>query len=251
MKALLFTFLMFILCQIVSSQNKMTDREFEGFKGKVKSVLNEFVDKAGSKRKIGSQYFFDEDGRLSKVLYPDNNYQVIFTQIDGFKTFKGMKIETETIEKPILATTVGFEEPIEGPDKIVPPDERFDEKYKYEYDLQGRVKTEREFLNNGKLVTLTTFVYDENGNLIEKTVNTTSSIDKFINKYDAKGNLIEQIENTKIKSNGKDYTKRTVFSDYKLDTKSNWIQRKRVYISETDGRSRQFETIEFRTVVYY
>lgn len=253
MKTTLLTFLIFTFCAVVPAQKKMTDREFEGFKGEVKSVTNEFLklDDPGNNntRKIESQVFFHKDGRYDHILYPSNNYKVVFQEIDGFKTFKSMEIKKE--KNPPRVTGESKREPIEKPEKIVPPDERFDQKYVYEYDSQGRFITEREYLNNGKLSKLTKIKYDDQGRIIEENVNDTIAISKFVYKYDEKGNLVEELENRDIKGAGTDSTSRTVYSGYKLDAKGNWIERKREYLSETGETSWKTEYLEYRTIVYY
>ena len=249
---------MLTLFLAVPAQKKMTDSEFEGYKGAVKSVLTEYIkiekskgSTADKKRKTESQYFFDKDGRLAQVLYPATNYKVVFKIIDGYKTFKSMKIKNMKPGNFLGSVQSRDEKPIEGPDKIVSPDNRFDEKYLYEYDSQGRIKTERKYLDNGKLITLKTFKYDEKGRVIEENENAMGAITKFNYKYNEEGNLIEMLSNRNIKGAGTDSTGRTVYSEYKVDAQGNWTQRKESYFVEVDGKERVNELIYFRTIVYY
>lgn len=260
MKTTLLIFLILTFFLAVPAQKKATDKEFEGLKGAVKSVLTEYMEVINprglapdKKRVKSSEYFFDKGGRLTQILYPDSNGKLIFSVIDGFKTFKSSLIKIET--KPKTTFNVGRslieERPIEEPENLVPPDERFDFKYTYEFDSQGRVRIERQYENNGRLFRKKEFKYDDKGRVIEENVNDTVALSKFIYKYDAKGNLIETFQDRDIKGPGTDSETRTVYSDYKVDSQGNWTQRKSTSYFEVNGEPKVSATMYYRTIIYY
>jgi hypothetical protein len=245
----------------VPAQKKASDREFEGLKGAVKSVLTEYVtvlDSSGAapdkKRVKYMEQSFDKDGRLLQILYPDYNHKVVYSVVDGFKTFISSEIKKEP-DKPKIGLRLGAPlvepSPIEEPEKLFPPDERYEQKYVYEYDAQGRVKTEREYLNNGKLNELRTFKYDDKNRVVEENVNDTVALSKFIYKYDARGNLAETLTDRDIKGPGTDSKSRTVYSDYKIDAQGNWTQRKSTWHFEVNGQPKVSAMMYYRTIIYY
>lgn len=257
MKTILLTILIFTLFFDVSAQKKASDKEFEGLKGAVKSVLIEYMtvqDSGGSapdtKRIKWGEDFFDKDGRHTQTVYSDS--KLIYSEIDGFKTFKSYELKKDTNQGIFLrAAPLDKPKPIEEPEKIVPPDIRFDFKYTYEYNSQGRVKIERQYGNNGRLFHKIEFIYDANGLLIEENVNDTVAISKFKYKYDEKGNLIEKLEDRDIKGAGTDRNTRTVYSDYKFDAQGNWTQRKQTWYFEVNEKPLVSATMYYRTIVYY
>ena len=149
MKLSLLIFFIAVLCLAVPAQKKLTDRDLEGLKGAVKTVVVEYVetiDSSGGKpdktRKKGHEYLFDKDGRMIQELY--RNYKGVFTVIDGFKTFKRYDLkpnESKNLAKTILMSK---NEPIDKTDVIGQPDERFLIKFIYQYDSQGRIIEEKE-----------------------------------------------------------------------------------------------------------
>jgi hypothetical protein len=151
-----------------------------------------------------------------------------------------------------------YDEPIELPERITAPDPRFDFKLTYEYDDLGRVKTEREFKNDGKLQRLYTFKYDANGKIKEETINYRSSITKTTYTYDKKGILIEELSESQFKGTGSGNTYKDTYSEYELDSHGNWTSRK-VEVLYFDGVSdkradlAKYDNvhIERRTITYY
>lgn len=240
----------------VLAQKKATDRELANLRGNVKYLSNEYPNKnktKGSARTIRSEYFYERDGRLAEILYAAQNSKQIYSLVDGFKTFKEYKIKEVSEVKTIVGTTaLEKEKPIEEPEKLTAPDKRFDYKYLYEYDSQGRVVTEREFGNNNKLYELIKYEYDGEGRVRVENVNDTVALTKFEYKYDRDGNLVETVEDRNIKGPGFDSKSRTVYSDYKFDAQNNWIERKDTeYSVGYDGKPTITETFHFRTIKYH
>lgn len=254
---------MLLFCLSVSAQKKPTDREIEGLKGNVKTAFEDYnITKVSSgpteinKRVKWQEYYFDKDGMLTLLVYPSHNFKYIYSIIDGFKTFKDIKIKEETADKMTFTRVLDEEEekPIEEPEKLVEPDERFTMKYTYEYDAQGKITTERHYGNNGELWRLTKYKYDEKGRVIEEIKKEKGSTTKYIYKYDEKGNLIENSEEYN-RTNGYVSKAKTVYSDYKLDANGNWVARKEIYSSKSSSKtySDSFDktTISYRTISYY
>ena len=258
MKQILLIFFVMTFCLAVPAQKKVTDREIEGLKGAVKAVFQDYMvtyvasgPTEINKRVKESEYYFDKDGALTQILYPSRNSKSVFSIIDGFKTFKSSPIKEGDEPKGFLrGVIIGKEEPIEKPEKLVPPDERFTLRYVYEYDADGRVETERHYGNNGKLWRLTTYKYGKNGLVIEEIRKETGSIHKYTYKYNNRGDLIETLRDLDFKS-GVNKKERWVYSDYKVDGQGNWTERKSIWTSKTDDRTYSSKTNYYRTITYY
>jgi hypothetical protein len=268
MKIILFSvFLVSAISFNVFAQSNVTDREFQRFKGKVKSVRTDTMTTEDSNKKVKnpkrtneSEYTFSANGSLLQIVYPyfnlgsktEHKDKLIFYIVDGFKTFKRVSDEKSAQSENVFKIA-----PVENPiavedgEKIVAPDGRFDQKYTYEYDSQGRVKIERQFENNGRLFKKREFVYNEKGQIIEEVVKDSIAITKLTYEYDVKGNLIVESENRDIIGEGMDSTSKTKYSDYKMDSQGNWIERRSSYFYE--GTEMKFKTkkIEHRTISYY
>jgi hypothetical protein len=234
------------------AQKKATDRELDGLEGEVKYLSNEYSEKNGAKR-TESEYFYDKDGKLTEILYTASNFKYVYSVIDGFKTFKNVKIKKVNEPENVLRTApIEEPKPIEKPEKLTAPDERFDFKYVYEYDSLNRIATERHFLNNNKLFRLTKYEYDDKERVRIEKVNDSVALTKFEYKYDKDGNLIKKLEDRDIKGAGFDSKNRTVYSDYKFDIQKNWTQRKstRYYVTY-GGKPEVMENYHYRTIKYY
>jgi|GEM_PF-3292711 len=202
---------------------------------------------------------YDRFGNLTTTLYEGrSNSQLIFSQIDGFKTFK-----TVNLEKPksdtVQLTADPNEKPIEEPKKLSKPDERYDLKYVYETANNGLTITERQFLNNGKLFIKTIMKFDVAGKLISMYEEGTVAKTDHSYRYDDHGNLVEKKSTRDIKGDGSDSVDRTVYSDIKVDSHGNWIEQKVTTYSKTKGFAKYnlapenstFVDIEYRDISYY
>lgn len=276
MKPTLVVFFIFSLLLIVSAQKRQTDRELEGLKGPVRTFTYEFPSplQQDNRRFQWSKSLFDKKGRLIKISYIWNSERVIFREIDGFKTYKVLIIVDkigDVLKLPPLKRGMELEriinspwpeelklQPIEKPEKFVRPDNRFDLKYVYEYDPQGRIKIGRQYFTNGKLAELKTLKYDEKGRIHEEIVNDGLALSKFVYKYDESGNLIEKseernflvkkIEFEDFKEDLVDTKTITSYSEYKFDAHGNWIQREStLHASEMVISSMMY----YRTISYF
>jgi hypothetical protein len=258
-KHLVLVIFVLVLFSTVSAQRKVSDKDFEGLIGAVNSVIYGSVSAAEmdksfwlEKPSVWEVVYYDKEGNLTQTVSLGLTYKCIFKIIDGFKTDKCSDI----IEKPkyngFYSIVVPPEKPIEEPEKLFPPDERFGTKYVYEYDSTGRIKIARYFQNNGRLTNKLTYTYDDKGKISEEISETRSNKFQTIYKYDDKGNKIEELTKSYSRVTEKnDYQSKIVYSDYKIDSQGNWIQRKEVYTFESSDKPIVREIINFRTIIYY
>jgi len=246
-------FLVISGCSTVPAQGKMTDRELEGLKGSVKSVISETESlnlngvSVSQSRQKKDEYYFNKEGRVVEIVIPDLNAKMVFSVIDGFKTYRNTKIneESQSNNKVIVV-----DQP-EKPRNTISPENRYNFKFNYEYDTQGRVKIEEQFLNDGKLFQRTEYKYDDKGLLKEQIVDNTSDIATYSYKYDEKENLIEQLEDRKVKKYGVDREIKTIYTEYKIDSHRNWIQRTETSYIKEKGDSFIVKRVCYRTINYF
>lgn len=240
-------------CSNAPAQKRMIDRELEGLKGLVKSVITEveYLNPKGESLNQPSEkqdeYYFDKEGNVTKVVFPQLNAQEIFSVVDGFKTYRNEKIN----EEPKSNKRVVVINSEKKPDNTTPPDNRYNVKFTYEYDTQGRIKIEEQYFNDGKLFQKTEFRYDEKGRLKEQIADNTSDITTYTFKYDEKGNLMEKLEDSKVKKYGSDRNIKTLYSDSKIDSKGNWTQRTETSYIKEKGESFIAKSIVYKTIAYY
>jgi hypothetical protein len=246
------------------SQTKMTDRDLMKLKGPVKTLQEDFEGPRGSNanasemvRQIFGITFFDEGGMITEIQYPSSKRKLVFALVDGFKTFR--TIEPEVPVASGGRVTFYENEPIEKPERLTEPDARFDHKYVYEYDKAGRIVTERQYLNNGKMFSLRKFEYDREGRLSAEVENTTVAINRYRYKFDDNGVHVETNRDRDIKRAGVDSKQRKIYSDYKFDSHGNWVERKVNTFYSDKGNPTfkvppskwEIETYEYRTLSYF
>ncbi|MEZ5424305.1 MAG: hypothetical protein R2682_14590 [Pyrinomonadaceae bacterium] len=268
MKKVIFVCLVVVLSQIgVQGQAKMSDKDMNGVKGPVRSMREEYqtvrvLETKGKKpdysRKTFQEVDFDESGRITTIRYTSGSV-LVFDIVDGFKAFHSIEKDTEKAKPPSVKTMRGQAEPLDKEEKLTPPDPRYQIRYVYEYDKNGRIKTEKEYGNTGELFRTRSFEYDDNGNVSKMREETSGAIEKHKYKYDKNGLLVEDLSERNIKGPGSDSTDRSVYSDYKVDDHGNWVERRKTYHSEIQGLPEynikpskwDIERLEFRSFVYF
>jgi hypothetical protein len=232
----------------VCAQSKQTDREFEGFKGGVKTVLTETADakmKSGKlietkRRNHKYMTFRQDDGSCSAYklfhwetgeLFETNTY----IQVDGDKA-SVIKMGTGGIIS---------EAPSGGP--IKPSDPRYDYKYKYKYDDRGRITEEAMWHSNGDLWLRYVYqysngerrelVYDEKGDLNQK----------YTYILDGKGNVSEMMayDTDSDKISGKEK-----YEYLQFDPQRNWTKRIE-YEADNENDKYKIREVKYRTLTYY
>jgi hypothetical protein len=231
MKTITATFFILILFLTVSAQEKMSDREFDGFKGDVKSVSIETMPVSGAgvagnnkKRTDWEKWTYNFAGMKMSEVNPAGKSKTVFRYIDDYK------------ESEMTVAEGGKSKPTT-------------QKFTYEFDSQGRIKTEKIYFNKNRPPIIKSFKYDGNGRRIEKFVDSPTANIKTVYKYDAKGNLIEETQSQKGKGEfGSDSKSRTVYSDHKVDAQGNWTERKSTNYYEG---GEPYVSMDYRVITYF
>lgn len=258
MKHLFLAILVLVLFSNLAAQKRLTDREADGLKGSVKSVVYEVrppePDKSDAKQEPSNwgESYYDKDGNLTLTSFPAFNYQHTVRIIDGARTYKFSEIVKKPKYEGFYSYPVSPEKPIEEPEKLTPPDERYDTKEVYEYDEAGRIKTMRSIQNNGRLLSISTYLYDAKGRKIQIIEVTRKGKGQTDFKYDEQGNETERHYKSSWEIKGTVSETKTVYSDYKFDAQGNWIARREV-IDYFESATKTFtsDVIEIRTILYY
>ncbi len=256
MKTVLLFFTVIILSLTVFAQKKQTDLEFEGLKGKVKSVQGSSTylgtkDKPekSPKRRYWDVKFYGLDGNITEEL-TDRGVKYVYQFADGYLSMKEVVIDAEKASKIMRATFVGDPEAMEKPLKTLKPDERFITRFDDEYDEQCRRKLRRIFFSDGLMDSITHYSYNSDGLLEKELYNSKGNKWTHFYTYDEDGNLKEDTMKRFDVRNVVDMTERREYSGYKFDAKGNWIERRYRNHSEYKGETRTSETIEYRDIKY-
>jgi hypothetical protein len=220
-----------------------SDVETANLKGKVKTVIEESEDLTGDSfqqgRLFSAEYFYNASGFQTKEISYDSRGNPFQIAVYGF------------INKALICKFGSIRYPYNPPAPLSakPADRRYDLKFNYIFDEQGRVKEAKYYRNNEELSSRTLTIYEENkvetqnfnaqGELVSKTFQT----------FDEKGNLIESVFQA-LKPKVLEY--KTVYKYESFDEKGNWTKRILSEWRTKDGQS-FYEPIKFhyRTFVYY
>lgn len=259
--ALLLTFSSAVVCQA-----NVSDTKLKGLKGKVKSLVSSSKSISGyaewvlkDKTKYQTTYLFNREGDLTESIHESGSItKYVYSKIDGYKTFKSVELKAPENDRP-FSVSVSKEEPIEPNEKLTEPDKRFDFKYVYETDKSGRVVSERQYQNNGKLFRKRTYEYNKAGVLTKEFEEDTVAIMTHSFTYDDKGNVVEVNETRDIKGRGRDSKERVTYTELKFDSVGNWTERKITRYIETEpmpqskmpAETYTLVSVEFRTLMYY
>ena len=221
------------------AQRKQSDREFQGFRGQVKTVTverTELKQSGGTVVEAALQpqkmLAFDTDGNLlsDKAYNRGEEFDVrTYSFIDGERVVKHT-----VLSKNVLSIA-----PAPGKKPSQPSDPRYSAKIKYKYDSQGN-RTEMDWLTADGRPALR-YVYKREGNRNEVMVYRPdgSLSHGYVDKLDDKGN---ELETTSVVPNYPPFPK-TTYTYLEFDSQGNWIKRK-----ESRGDS---SSISRRTITYY
>jgi|GEM_PF-4720287 len=257
MKTILLAFAIFSLAFTVFSQRKQTDVEFEGLKGKIKSVQNSST-YLGTKdnpvksptRRYNEIRFYGPDGNIAEELDSDAGIKYVYKLVDGFLSIKEVVVGEKKAPNGMRARLSGNAEDMEKPLKSIKPDERFTTRFHTEYDNSGRRKLQRIFFSDGKMDSITHYIYNDAGSLETKIYNSYGNKWSDFYTYDASGVLKEKTMKRSDRKGVIDMINRTTYSNYKFDENGNWVERKYTYQSEYDGSSTISEGIDYRDIKY-
>lgn len=258
MRIILLGFVLFFLSLTVFSQKKQMDLDFEGLKGKVKSVQGSSTylgtkeePVKSPKRDYYSIEFYGPDGNIAEDLDSDRGIKYVYQFVDGFWSMKEVVVDKQKAANILRMKSIGNAEDMEKPVKTIKPDERFLTRFDDEYDDNSRRKLRRIFFSDGKMDSITRYDYNSAGLLEKEVYNSYGKKWSYFYSYDASGNLIEKNMKRSDVKDVIDMINRTEYSNYKFDANGNWIERRYKYHSEYDGSSTTSEGIDYRDIKYY
>lgn len=220
------------------AQKQQSDREFQGFKGPVKTVTVERAKLTQSPsgpveadRQPQKMLTFDADGNLltDKAYQQGEEFDLrTYSVIDGQRVVKH-----DVLSKNVLRGIGPGTKP--GP----PRDPRYSAKIKYKYDSKGN-RTEMAWVGQDG-VTYLKYVYKRDGNRKEVSVyrQDGSFSHGYVDVLDDKGNEVESTDVLKKPYSGG----KSKYTYLEFDSQGNWIKR-----TESRGDS---SWISYRTITYY
>jgi Txe/YoeB family toxin of Txe-Axe toxin-antitoxin module len=238
MKSLTLTIILLLLLPLsVFAQVPKTDRETDGLKGSVKSVVTEIANlKKTSKGKLVESNRRNEeaityDSGGNRLTWKTYDYvsgllfeSVTYKRIDGDKVAVYEEVENPNKIEQIISTTE------DSPANKADP--RYSYKFKYKYDDNGNVSEEAWYHSNDAL--WLRYVYRLQSNQREELVYSAdgSLNQKYVHTLDDKGNSVEMLaydtESNKLES-------KETYEYLEFDAKGNWTKR---ITSEGDKKSK-------------
>jgi hypothetical protein len=246
--------LIFVLSFTLSilGQQKMSEKELDGLKGKVKSVttVRDIIESKNyannTLKKLRDKVeLYDENGAPTESVDNEYNYKYVYTFVDGNLTSKMFQIvKKETLK---LATS---DSEIRSKEKKT-EDERYDLKYKYKFDDKKRIIEQNVISNTNELFNRIVYKYNEKGLLVEELRYSNGTVlnDQYFYKYDANDNLIEMKK--VLHRPEKNIISIAKYSNYKIDSQGNWIERTETDIGEFRGKELKKVIKYFRKIEYY
>jgi hypothetical protein len=231
------------------AQNRQSDREFKGLKGKVKTVQMEVADatmKAGkvttwNRRKEQYSTFSQGGSASTDTLFFWNGREVL--EADTYFQVDGDKVSTSKVAANVITTKIDL-----GDKPSKPADPRYEFKYKYKYDDQQRIVEEAWWQNTGELYLRYVFEYAPGEKRESKFDNKGALIEKFVYRLDPKGNVSETIwyDVDSGKIHAKDRYKYLLF-----DKQGNWTKRLEYETEEDNVAKFKISAVGYRTITYY
>lgn len=228
-----------------------SDAEDEGFKGKIKKVVEESEDSSGTwgvqGRKMSSVENFDEKGALTQS--DDYDSQGNPFQITVYGYINGKRVSN--------SKTTNYEYDPPPPPAVLPSKSsdvpKRDARYKYSFDYKyenGKLVESQLIYNNGRKGNRTVYKYSPNQ--VEELVYTEDGKlnQRYLSKLDPNGNKIEKTDFGL--SNFDIYGDRHYKHSYEFDTVGNWIKKITLRETKVNGvTSWQPAYITYRTITYY
>jgi len=227
-----------------------SDAQDENLRGKVKSVI-EYSQEPGGARVIDHEKYFDEDGYLIREIEYDEAYPssvTVWGFVDGVRVSKTNEIEYAKGEKPPPRGQELLEMPIPDPMYAnVPSDPRFDSRYTYKYDDQGRQIELRNFQSNGQPGTVHVFLYSGNARDQRDYESDGTELSHTQYMLDTNGNTVEE----RMFGSSESDIVPDLYS-HQLDSQGNWIVEKVSEKSTVRGKSiLKPRWTTYRTITYY
>jgi hypothetical protein len=202
-----------------------SDADDEGLHGSVKTVFQEDEDLSGTwsvqGRKPSSMEYYNERGNLTKresYDYKGNLSDItVYGYLDGARVSRRKSIEHEYNPPPMMMAWP----PGEARPKS---DQRYSNKFTFQYDDQKRLIEKSWFLNNGRLSIRDVYKYSGSpANQREDLVYTAdgSLNQRYLSILDDKGN---EVERTSFERRDGSVRGKSSYA-YEFDAKGNWIKR--------------------------
>ncbi|MDX2040495.1 MAG: hypothetical protein SF097_04560 [Acidobacteriota bacterium] len=284
MHKVLITFLATVLLSSFAvAQKRMTDAEDYGLKGKVQEISREraTVEWKDGKwkatvRTVSGVSTYDPNGR--HLAYRSYSFgmasSTVYLEVDGVPAMKSQVTEDGSAPPPPMPLPTRKDAP--------KPDPRYDIKYLNTRDEKGRLKEKVLVSNDGRILSLLTYKYDESGNQIESATWTEFDEVKQMNrrvfpprkldalpqrtvdvegrkllmvrnslyvyKYDAEGRQTDWMlvgDDGKVKEHNR-------FAQYEIDASKNWTKRVVFVVEMKDGKEELTpRAIEYQVIKYH
>ena len=239
------------LPQDISLKPRQSDAQIDGLKGKVREIITGSEKPNKKDRKLEQHCYYGLDGNEIKTIWFMTGYPseiVMWGWIDGMRVGRSNFIEYGPGEGPNEDGITNIITSVPAETKERPKrDERYSERYVFQFDTNNRIIEKKTYQNDGELWTRDVYVYkpnrtekityDQKGKLNSKTVDI----------YDAAGNTVEV---QSFDDNGK--LEGTAVYEYQVDAIGNWIVRKES--EKTTARGKVVlkpSSTSYRQIIYY
>lgn len=233
------------------AQKRQTDREVDGFKGAVKTVITEKAklkddssELTGYDRKPESEITYDANGnRLSREAYDYTGAlfeSVSYSHVDGNKVAIYREIEDKN--------SIVVEMPAPADARKRRSDPRYTYKFEYKYDSNGSISEEAWYQSDSSL--WLKYVYKLKGNQKEKLVYSAdgSLNQKYMYTLNDKGNEIEMlVYDTKTDS----VRSKEAYKYAEFDLKGNWTKRVTLRGNKEGGFALKPSRVIYRKIAYF
>jgi hypothetical protein len=225
----------------VAGQKHASERDMEGLRGKVKSVITEAILESPSgkpARILMMKMTFDADGNLNtREDYGPSGELLNSSAFSFLEGERVVKMESITPKNVVI---------LGDPTKIKrSTDPRYTYKIRYKFDSLGR-RIAADWLRSDDSIYLK-YVYSYNDNKIEETVTFDKglTLEDKVSTLDQKGNTLEVLH--RAPSDKSEYYKES-YTDVRVDNQGNWVER-------IESRTRNNKLVESlrvsRTITYH
>jgi hypothetical protein len=258
MKLYFIFFLMAVVTNPLFGQQMtlLSDAQFDGLKGKVKSVKSERTsyDQNGNvsykRGEYSSVTSYDKVGNEIEVVSYENKtstYKTTYWRKNGELFYKGQSLIVREQSAQIPEN-----------EKILPRDTSFDSKVLIKYDVTGNLIEKRIYGNNGIFNNRRIYEYDKKRNKLKEVVFTGDGElynDSTKYTYDSKGMVIEETSfvTGPLREESTAHPNNKLSYEYvNFDEKGNWLERK-----EFENMKRGVESApklvrtSYQTITYY
>ena len=229
-----------------------SDAEDEGFKGRVKKVVEDSEDRSGTwsaqGRKLSSVVYYDKNGALTQRDAYDsqgNPFQITVYGYINDKRVSNSNMTRYEYDPPPAAAPPGTS----STKTIKKNDPRYEYSFEYRY-VNGKLAEFQMFGNDGRKGMR--YVYKHSPNKIEELVYTEDGElnQRYLSTLDSTGNVTEMVDFGL--DNYELYGDRKYRYSYEFDDEGNWIKRTtEMEITQNGVAEFQPYSFDYRTITYY